>query len=247
MEAMVERCCGLDVHKEKVVACLLVGAPGRKPTKEMRTFKTYKKEIEKLAQWLAEAGCTQVGMETTGSYWVPIYRSLEESGTFELVLGNAQHIKNVPGRKTDMKDAQWLAELLRHGLVRKSFVPPKPIRELRDLLRYLRGLVDARSTERNRLHKLLETAHVKLASVASDTYAGNKFFRLKARRGFKRAAMAIAHKTLIAAYHILQGQTFIELGAQYLDKLNQARTTKQMVNRLEQLGYSVALTPVPNV
>jgi len=165
---MIERCCGLDVHQETVVACLLIGAPGVRPTKEVRTFRTMTRELEALRNWLKAAGVTHVGMESTGVYWRPVYAVLE--GLFELIVGNARHIRNVPGRKTDVKDAEWIADLVRHGLIAKSFVPARPLRELRELLRYRRKLVESQSAERNRLLKLLETANIKLASVASDVF-----------------------------------------------------------------------------
>lgn len=168
MEALVERACGLDVHQATVVACALVGEAGRKPTREVKTFGTCLRDLEELRQWLTERGITHVAMESTGVYWKPVYAVLE--GAFELVVGNAHHIKNVPGRKTDVKDSEWIADLLRHGLISKSFVPPKPIRELRDLMRYRRKLVDVRSGERNRLLKLLETANIKVSSVATDVF-----------------------------------------------------------------------------
>lgn len=168
VEAIIEKCCGLDVHQATVVACLLTGAANQRPKKEVRTFRTVTRELHLLSEWLRAAGCTHIAMESTGVYWKPVYAVLE--GEFELVVGNAQHIKNVPGRKTDVKDSEWLAELMRHGLIRKSFVPPQPLRELRDLLRYRRKLVDSGTSERNRLLAVLETANIKLASVASDVF-----------------------------------------------------------------------------
>jgi transposase len=168
MEAIIERCCGLDVHKETVVACVLIGLPEGRPRREIRTYGTTTAQLEQLRDWLQQVGCTHVGMESTGVYWVPVYAVLE--GQFELIVGNASHIKNVPGRKTDVKDAQWIAELIRCGLVRKSFVPPKWQRALRDLTRYRRKLVEAQAGERNRLQRLLETCNVKLASVATDVF-----------------------------------------------------------------------------
>jgi transposase len=166
MEAIVERCCGLDVHQASVKACLVVGSADVKPRKEVRTFTTVRRDLEALRVWLREAGCTHVAMESTGVYWMPVYVALE--GSFELIVGNAMHIKNVPGRKTDVKDSEWIADLCRHGLIRKSFVPPKPIRELRDLTRYRKKLVESRTDEHNRMLRLLETANVKIASVMSD-------------------------------------------------------------------------------
>lgn len=178
MEPIVERSCGLDVHQAIVVACLLVGNANQRPRKEVRSFGTKTRELMDLRDWLRENGCTHVGMEATGIYWKPVHAVLEDD--FEVVVGNAHHIKNVPGRKTDVKDSEWIADLLRHGLIAKSFVPPKPIRELRDLLRYRRKLVESRSAERNRLQKLLETANIKLASVASDVFGVSGIAMLKA-------------------------------------------------------------------
>ncbi len=166
MDVVHERCCGLDLHKRTVVACLFVAGPRGKPQKEIRTFGTMTAELLDLADWLAEAGCTHVAMESTGVFWKPIYNLLE--GQFTLLLVNAQHIKAVPGRKTDVKDCEWIAELLRHGLLRPSFVPERPQRELRELTRYRTTLGRERSAEVNRLQKTLEGANIKLAAVASN-------------------------------------------------------------------------------
>lgn len=171
MEAIVERCCGLDVHQGTVVACVLLGPPDRKPKRELRTFRTVSCELVTLREWLVASAVTHVGMESTGIYWVPVFRVLE--GAFEIVVGNANHIKNVPGRKTDVKDSEWIADLLRHGLIKKSFVPPPAIRELRDLTRYRRKLVEDQTRERNRIQKLLETANIKLSSVVSDVFGAS--------------------------------------------------------------------------
>ena len=409
MEPIVECCCGLDVHQATVVACLLVGGAHKKPMKEVRTFGTKTRELMELRDWLHDNGCTHVGMEATGVYWKPVYAVLEDD--FLLVVGNAHHIKNVPGRKTDVKDSEWIADLLRHGLIAQSFVPPKPIRELRDLLRYRRKLVESRSAERNRLQKPLETANIKLASVASDvfgvsgmamlralvhgeatpqqmaqlakrrlrqklpelelalegkveehhrfildmqlcrleqldqhiakldervesklkpyrepylrltripgvdrvlasviiaeigtdmtvfkshahlaawagvcpgnnesagkrkrgqarkgnihlmtalveaahcasrtkgSYLKDKFFRLKARCGYQRAAVAIAHKILTAVHVMLStGAEYRDLGEAYLDTVDTRRVTRNLVRRLERLGYDVAISPHP--
>lgn len=168
MEAIIERCCGLDVHQSSIVACLLTGKADEKPVKRVRTFSTMTRGLHELSRWLGQNQCTHVAMESTGVYWMPVYKVLE--GDFELVVGNAHHLAKVPGRKTDVLDSEWLANLLRHGLIRSSFIPPPPIRELRDLTRYRRKLVHNRSAERNRLQKLLETANIKLASVMSDVF-----------------------------------------------------------------------------
>ena len=178
MDVMVERGCGLDVHQATVVACLLIGPPGKRPVKEIRSFRTMTASLREMRDWLKAAGCTHVAMESTGVYWQPVYAVLE--GHFELVVGNAHHIKAVPGRKTDVKDTEWLADLLRHGMIRPSFVPPQPLRELRDLLRYRRKLIEAGAAERNRLLKLLETANIKLSSVASDVFGVSGMAMLRA-------------------------------------------------------------------
>jgi transposase len=405
MQTLVERGCGLDVHQATVVACLLIVLKNGRVQKQVRTFGTTTRELMGLREWLLSGGCTHVAMESTGVYWKPIYAILE--GAFEIVVANAQHVKKVPGRKTDVKDAEWIADLLCHGLLRPSFVPPPSIRELRDLTRYRRKLVESRTAERNRLLKLLETANIKLASVATDvfgvsgllmlhalvegkataqemaelakkqlrkkipelelalegkveehhrfllrvqlrrlqaveedlgileqriqeklkpyaaqftllqeipgidetlaaaiiaelgvdmgvfenvsqlsswagvcpgnnesagkrrssripkgnvylktalveaansaakakgTYLRDKFYRLKARRGYKRAAVAVGHKILVAIYHMLSHQVcYNELGDVYLDNLNKHHVTRNLVNRLERLGYAVTL------
>lgn len=407
MQTLVECGCGLDVHQATVVACLLTLRKDGKVRKQMRTFGTTTRELVSLRTWLLAEGCTHAAMESTGVYWKPIYAVLE--GVLEIVVANAQHVKKVPGRKTDVKDAEWLADLLCHGLLRPSFVPPKPIRELRDLVRYRRKLVQSQAAERNRLLKVLEGANIKLASVATDvfglsgrlmlraliegkasppeiavlakgklrnkipelelalegniqehhrfllelqlqrleaaerdlatleqriqqklepyatqlqlldeipgvdwtvaaviiaelgidmtvfqtvsqlvswagvcpgnnesagkrksshitkgnvflkaalveaanaaarakgTYLRDKFYRLKARRGYKRAAVAVAHKILVAVYHILsQNVSYEELGDLYLDKLNKHHLTRNLVHRLERLGFQVTLQP----
>ena len=409
MQTLVERGCGLDVHQATVVACLLIVRKDGRVQKQTRTFGTTTRELVGLREWLLSEGCTHLAMESTGVYWKPVYAILE--GALEIVVANAQHVKKVPGRKTDVKDAEWLADLLCHGLLRPSFVPPKPIRELRDLTRYRRKLVESQSAERNRLLKLLETANIKLASVASDvfgvsgllmlhalvqgkaspqemaelakrrlrnkipelelaldgrveehhrfllklqldrlesvekdlavleqrmqeklepyaaqlalldeipgvdwtlaaviiaelgvdmsvfenvsqlaswagvcpgnnesagkrknsripkgnvylktalveaahaatmvkgTYLRDKFYRLKARRGYKRAAVAIAHRILTSIYHmLLHNASYNDLGDLYLDKLNKNQLTRNLVHRLERLGYSVTLTLQP--
>lgn len=407
MEAIIERVAGVDVGQAIVVATVLVGAAHERAKKETRTFRTVTRELLELREWCLAKGVTHVAMEGTGIYWRPVYALLEDA--FAMILGNAQHIKNVPGRKTDVKDSEWLADLARHGLIARSFVPPKPLRQLRDLLRYRRKVMESRTAERNRLLKLLETANVKLASVVTDvfgvsgrlmlqallegssapaviaglakgrlrkkvieleqalegrlddhhrfllrlqlrrldqtdtdlatldaridealvpyqeqcqslqqipgvsrvvaavivaelgtdmtvfhsaqhaaawagvcpgnnesagkrkragarqgnvhlrtalveagiaashkkgSYLRDKFYRLRARRGTKRAAMAIGHKILIAAYYMLSTRApYKDLGAAYLDGFEKRRTTRNLVRRLEQLGFEVTLGP----
>jgi transposase len=159
-------CAGLDVHKKNVVACVRRGAAGAAARQEVRTFSTMTADLLALADWLAECGVSHVAMESTGVYWKPVFNLLE--GRFEVLLVNAEHIRQVPGRKTDVKDCEWIAQLLQHGLLRASFIPPAPIRELRDLTRQRSQLIGERSAAVNRIQKVLEDANIKLASVATD-------------------------------------------------------------------------------
>ncbi|MGH2410325.1 MAG: IS110 family transposase [Chloroflexota bacterium] len=162
MEILYGCCCGVDIHKASVVACLI-----RAGKKEGRTFGTMTRDLLALVDWLVAADCEAVAMESTGSYWKPLYNLLE--GTLsEVLVVNAAHIKQVPGRKTDVKDAAWIADLLRHGLLRASFIPDRPQRELRELTRYRTSLVRERAAEVNRVQKVLEGANIKLAAVATD-------------------------------------------------------------------------------
>jgi transposase len=167
MQILYERCAGLDIGKDEVVACVRVPAGGGGRHREVRTFGTFTRQLEALAEWLAAEGVTEVVMEATGQYWKPVWYILEERG-FELLLVNARHVRILPGRKTDVGDAEWLAELLEHGLLRGSFVPPAVIRELRDLTRYRKRLIQTHSSEAQRIAKTLEDAGIRLGSVASD-------------------------------------------------------------------------------
>lgn len=197
MEAIVERVAGVDVGQATVVAPVLVGAAHERARKETRTFRTVTRDLLALREWLRATGVTHVAMEGPGIYWRPVYELLEDA--FDMILGDAHHIKNVPGRKTDVKDSEWLADLARHGLIAKSFVPPKPLRRLRELLRYRRQLMESRTAERNRLLKLLETANIKLARVASDVFgvSGRLMLQALLAGGATPAAMAaLAHGRL---------------------------------------------------
>jgi len=406
MEVLYTHCCGIDVHKRQVVACLVVPGAGGRLSKETRTFGTMTRDLLALVDWLVAAGCTHVAMESTGVYWYPLYNLME--GVLEILVVNAQHIKQVPGRKTDVRDCEWIADLLRHGLLRACFIPARPQRELRELTRYRTTLVRERAAEVNRLQKTLEGANIKLAAVARDimgvsgramleamvagtsdpttlaqlarrqlrgkipqleqalagqfgahqrfmvahqlvhidsldelitqvsaeigarleeqeealvlldtitgvgrrtaevllaevgadlrrfpsaghlaawaglapgnnqsagkqlsgktrkgspwlratlveaaqavghteTYLGAQYRRIAARRGRKRAAIAVAHRILVIAYHVLTTrEPFRDLGATYFDKRNQRAVERRLVQRLETLGYAVALTP----
>src|SRR5438874_3139969 len=400
---------GLDVHKATVVACVRTATAGGKVRREVRTFGTMTDDLLALADWLAGAGVTHVAMESPGVYWKPVSHLLE--GRFEVLLVNAQHIKQVPGRKTDVRDCEWIAQLLQHGLLKASFVPPAPIRELRDLTRQRVQLIQERAAAANRIQKVLEDANVKLAGVATDvlgasgrdmlealiagetdpakladlarkrlrekipalrlalqgrvtdhhrfllrmhldhvthleeligrlgvrveealapfaeaeerlqtipgvsqrvaetvmaeigtkmeqfpsaghlaswagmcsgnnesagkrrsgrttkgnrwlkrilvqaawaashtkgTYLAAQYRRLAKRRGCKRALVAVGHTLLVIIYHVLKrGTTYAELGADFLDRLEPARLTRQLVKRLEALGHKVTLEPCP--
>lgn len=410
MEVVYERCAGLDVHKKSVVACRIIPSEGGGWQVEVRKFGTMTDELLTLADWLRQAEVTHVAMESTGVYWKPIFNILESE--FTVILVNAQHIKYVPGRKTDVKDAQWIAQLLQHGLLKASFIPEVEQRDLRDLTRYRTKLIQERTQEINRVQKVLEDANIKLGSVASqvmgvsgremieqmiagqddpavlaqlargrlrekiadleralkghlrdshrillklhlehiddlnakihalseeigrlmipfdpthaldrldtipgvnrqiaetilaelgtdmrrfpsaahaaswvglapgkhesagknrsgkitkgnrhlktllvqaahtagrskDTYLAAQYRRLAARRGKKRAAVAVAHSILVIAYHILKnGTVYTELGADYHDQRQRQQVQRQLVKRLERLGYQVTLEPV---
>ncbi len=166
MDTILERCAGLDVHQATVTACLRLPGPAGERTQLIQTFGSSTPDLLTLRDWLGAHGVTHVALESTGVYWKPVYYVLEDG--FTLLLVNAAHMRNVPGRKTDVADCAWLAQLLECGLLRGSFVPPAPIRELRDLTRYRKALVQDRTREANRLHKVLEDAGIKLATVATN-------------------------------------------------------------------------------
>jgi transposase len=186
MDIIVERGAGLDVHKETVVVCIM----GAEIKKEIRTYRTVTNDLLRLKDWLKENRITHIAMESTGVYWKPIFNILEDA--FEVMLVNARHVKNVPGRKTDVKDSEWLCKLLRSGLVRGSFIPPKEIRQLRDLTRYRRKLIQAVGSEKQRIEKILEDANIKLSSVASDIFgvSGTRIIEELMKGGLKPEEMA---------------------------------------------------------
>jgi transposase len=166
MEVLYERCAGLDVHQKSVVACVRIHGPGGRAETKTRTFETHTAALFELSAWLEECGCTHVVMEATGVYWKPVWHILEEE--FALVLANASSVRNVPGRKSDVSDAAWLADLLAHGLVRGSFVPERATQELRDLTRTRKQMTRQRAQHVNRLHKVLEDANLKVGTYITD-------------------------------------------------------------------------------
>jgi transposase len=190
MQVVYERCCGLDVHKRTVVACVLLTQADGSVQRQVRTFSTMTAELLPLADWLEAQEVRVVALESTSVYWRPVFNLLEEGRT--IVLVNAQHMKAVPGRKTDVRDSEWIADLLRHGLLKASFIPPKPIRDLRELTRYRKTLAQARAQEANRVQKLLEGANIKLAAVASDVLGKSGRDMLEALIGGEQRPEALA-------------------------------------------------------
>ncbi|WP_042454628.1 IS110 family RNA-guided transposase [Neobacillus dielmonensis] len=184
MEVFIERCAGLDVHAETIVACVISGSREDDLLKVTETFPTLTKDLYRLLQWLEHHGVTHIAMESTGVYWKPVFNILEDY--FDITLANAQRIKNVPGRKTDVSDAEWIAKLLRHGLIEKSFVPPVDIRELRDLTRLRKKWIGHLTSEKNRIQKVLVCSNVKLSSVISDVFgvSGRKLLKKLIEQGY---------------------------------------------------------------
>jgi transposase len=191
MENIFPRCAGLDVHKETVEACVRRLEPGGRLHQETRPWGTMTRDIQAMADWMAAQGVTHVAMESTGVYWKPIYNILESR--FTVLLVNARHLKQVPGRKSDVRDCQWIAQLLQHGLLKGSFIPPRAQRELRDLTRHRTQLVEATTRTVNRLQKVLEDANIKLASVASDILGVSGRAMLEALMEGEEDAIKLAH------------------------------------------------------
>lgn len=167
MEEILDKCCGLDVHRDTIAACVMIGN-GSQKKKEVRTFSTFTNDIRALAKWLKSLDIRHVAVESTGIYWKPIFKVFESD--FEVILVNARHVKNVPGRKTDVKDSEWLCRLLKCGLLTKSFIPPKEIVRLRELVRYRQTLTKDLSSAKNRIIKMLENANIKLSTVFTDVF-----------------------------------------------------------------------------
>lgn len=235
MQIIYEYCAGIDIHKKMVVVCLItVNAAGQR-VKEIRSFRTTTAGLLELHDWLQTAGCTHVAMESTGVYWRPVWNLLE--GAFELLLVNAQHIKAVPGRKTDVRDAEWIADLLQHGLLRGSFIPPTEQRELRDFTRYRASVVEDRARVVNRLQKVLEDTNIKLGDVATDITGQSARAMLKAllagqtdpakladlAKGKMRAKLAALEEALVGVIKPHQQFLLTELLGQ-LDSLDAAIT-----------------------
>ena len=241
MDVLREKSAGLDVHRSMIVACVLVSAAGGRVTKEVRSFAAIASGLAELVAWLGGFGVTHVGMEGTGVYWMPVYAALEAVGGITPIVANARHIKAVPGRKTDVIDAEWIAKLIRYGLVRASFVPPQPIRDLRDLTRYRRTLVDAQASERRRLIKLLEAADMKLAEVLSDVFGvtGRAILRALIEGTSTPAQMAAlakghARKKIAPLAAALAGQLAEHQRFMLQVQLGRIESTEQQIARLDQ-------------
>jgi len=196
MKDLLECCIGLDIHKESVVGCLVTGPVDCKEEKEIRTFGTLSVNLQELRLWVEEANCRYVAMESTGIYWQPVYEALEEcfEGEIELLVVNARHMKNVPGKKTDMRDAEWIATLLRAGLLKGSFIPAKEIRELRHLTRYRKSVISDITSQKNRIEKFLQSSGFRLSSFMSDIFgvSGRNVMRYLCKHG--KMTMESLHK-----------------------------------------------------
>jgi transposase len=253
MEVLADRVGGLDVHKKQVTACVRTPAPGGGRREEVRMFATMLADLEALAAWLKSEGVDQVVMESTGSYWKPVWAVLEDTDSFDLVLVNARHVKQVPGRKTDVADAAWLAQLLEVGLLKGSFVPPPVIRELRDLTRYQKRLIQDRGREANRVAKVLEDAAIKLGSVASDILGVSGRAMIEALIGGERDPQQLAQlakgklrdKTpdLVKALHGRFGQHHAVLLRMHLDHIDHLDATIAALDeRIDELMVPFAET-----
>jgi transposase len=253
MQILCSRCCGIDVHKDSVTACVLVYTRTAEPEVRKKEFATHLRSLGRLRQWLSAQKVTQVAMESTGVYWKPVWSALE--GHFELILANPFQVKQIPGRKTDARDCQWLAELLAHGLIRPSFVPPRETRDLRDLTRYRVKLVEERNRVHNRIHKVLEDACLKLDTVASDILGASGRAMIQAiiagqedadwladkakgtLRG-KRPELRLALRGRITEHHrlmlreLMEDLEFVERKIERLEKVIGSQTDLEILTRL---------------
>ena len=230
MEALYHCCCGLDVHARTVVACLI--KDGRKQT---RTFSTMTDDLLVLSDWLSGEGCTHVAIESTGVYWKPVFNLLE--GVLEVVLVNARHVKAVPGRKTDVRDCEWLADLLRHGLLKASFIPPLEIRELRELTRYRQTLVREQVSVANRVQRIIESGNIKLGQVASDVLGVSGRLMLRAVSEGETDGVKLA---TLARGKLKQKET--ELQRALSGRLSPAQrfVLRELLDRYEELEAAIA-------
>jgi transposase len=261
MELLHPHCAGLDLHKETVVACIRHMTDG-KVTTEVKTFNTTTQELMDLSDWLSSQGITHIAMEATGVYWKPVWHILSD-GEFELVLANAAHVKNLPGRKTDVNDAMWLADLMAHGLIRASFVPDEPTQQMRDLLRTRKQFVRERSSHTQRIQKTLEDANIKLDSVITDIVglSGRRMIEaLIAGQTDPEALAALAHRRIHATSAELEAalrgrvtahhRFMLQLHLDHLDAVNAAiaRIDKEVDGNVEPFRIAIEmLTTIPGV
>ena len=236
MEKVYDKCCGIDVHKKLIVACFRKGNK-----QEVRDFGATTRELLELADWLKEGGCEMVAMESTASYWKPLYNILESSDLNAMVV-NARHMKAVPGRKTDVKDAEWIADLLQHGLLQASYIPAKDQRELRELVRYRKSLVGERSRELNRLQKMLEGANIKLSGTVRDINgksARNILEYILTGESFDEAKYDEMYENKVIAHNLKASKE------QIIDDLNgvmtplQRRMMKELLAHLDELNAHI--------
>jgi transposase len=235
MEQLHDRVAGLDVHRDSVAACARVPGPRRGVVTDKRQFATTTSQLAQLAAWLDGHGVVVVGMEATGVYWKPVYYALEDR--FELWLCNAHHVKNVPGRKTDMSDAEWLADVVAHGMVRPSFVPPPSIRELRDLTRYRKRQIDSRSAEVQRLEKVLQDAGIKLSSVAAEVLSKSGRHMIEALIAGDHDPTALAEMAL--GKMRIKRPALVEALTGHFDT-HHAVTARQILDHVDFLDASIA-------
>lgn len=235
MHVINPTCAGIDVHKKDVKVCLVTRDHTGKRHHEVRTFSTVTAQLLLLRDWLQDSGCKVVAMESTGVYWKPIFNLLE--GDFEIMLINPTHIKQVPGRKTDVRDCEWIAELLEHGLLKASFIPPVEIRDLRDLTRYRRRLVEARASEVRRLQKILEQANIKLASVATDVLGVSGRAILEALLSGKQQPPQMAE---LAKGRLRQKKAELALALEGRFRPHHARLLTRILAHIDFLDQSIA-------
>lgn len=235
MHVVNPTCAGIDVHKKDVKVCLVTRDAAGERHREVRTYSTITSQLLLLRDWLQDNGCRIVAMESTGVYWKPIFNLLE--GDFEVMLINPTHIKQVPGRKTDVRDCEWIAELLEHGLLKASFIPPVEIRDLRDLTRYRRRLVEARASEVRRLQKLLEQANIKLSSVATDVLGVSGRAILEALLSGKQDTQQIAE---LSKGRLRQKKSELALALEGRFRPHHARLLSRILAHIDFLEQSIA-------
>ena len=231
MEVLYKRCCGIDIHKNMMVACVFTSV--RK--KEIRQFSTMTEGILQLVSWLKETNCEMVAMESTGSYWKPVYNIFEEE-EIPIMIVNAQHIKGVPGRKTDVKDAEWIADLVRHGLVKASYIPNRNQRELREITRYRQEIIEERARELNRIQSVLEGCNIKLSSVITDISGKSGMSILKAIISGETDPVKLSELTEGRARHKLEE---LQKALQGRIMEHQQKMLQHQVNHIESLTFLI--------